>query len=95
VEGVVVASPEGLKVASQLPAEFNSDAFAGFVVAMFSRMNQFTGDLKLGEPKSVSVQTSNRTLVIIKSGRTFLAVIGKADASLPMDDLKKLAATLI
>ncbi|MGV3757070.1 MAG: roadblock/LC7 domain-containing protein [Verrucomicrobiota bacterium] len=94
VEGVVVASPEGLKVASQLPAEFNSDAFAGFVVAMFSRMNQFTGDLKLGEPKAVTVQTSTRSLAIIKSGRTFLAVIGKADATLPVEDLKKLAATL-
>ncbi len=94
VEGVVVASPEGLKVASQLPAEFNSDAFAGFVVAMFSRMNQFTGDLKLGEPKAVTVQTNTRSLAIIKSGRTFLAVIGKADATLPVEELKKLAATL-
>lgn len=94
VEGVVIASQEGLKVASKLPAEFNSDAFAGFVVAMFSRMNQFTGDLKLGEPKALNVQTSNRSLAIVKSGRNFLAVIGKADAVLPVDDLKKLAATL-
>lgn len=94
VEGVVIASQEGLKVASQLPAEFNSDAFAGFVVAMFSRMNQFTGDLKLGEPKALNVQTSNRSLAIVKSGRTFIAVIGKADAVLPVEDLKKLAATL-
>jgi predicted regulator of Ras-like GTPase activity (Roadblock/LC7/MglB family) len=94
VEGVVIASQEGLKVASQLPAEFNSDAFAGFVVAMFSRMNQFTGDLKLGEPKALTVQTSNRTLTIVKSGRNFLAAIGKADATLPVEDLKKLAATL-
>ncbi len=94
VSGVVLASPEGLKVAAQLPPEFNADAFAGFVVAMFSRMNQFTGDLKLGEPQVVSVQTNSRNLVIIKSGRTFLAVIGKPDASLAIDDLKKLAATL-
>jgi len=94
VAGVVVASPEGLKVASQLPAEFNADAFAGFVVAMFSRMNQFTGDLKLGEPKALTVQTSSRSLAIVKSGRTFLAVIGKPDAVLPVEDLKKLAATL-
>jgi hypothetical protein len=57
-------------------------------------MNQFTGDLKLGEPKAVTVQTSTRSLAIIKSGRTFLAVIGKADATLPVEDLKKLAATL-
>lgn len=94
VLGVVLASPEGLKVAAQLPPEYNADAFAGFVVAMFSRMNQFTGDLKLGEPQVVSVQTNSRNLVIIKSGRTFLAVIGKPDASLAIDDLKKLAATL-
>lgn len=94
VAGVVVASPEGLKVASQLPAEFNADAFAGFVVAMFSRMNQFTGDLKLGEPKALTVQTSSRSLAVVKSGRTFLAVIGKPDAVLPVEDLKKLAATL-
>lgn len=94
VAGVVLASQEGLKVASQLPAEFNGDAFAGFVVAMFSRMNQFTGDLKLGEPKTVTVQTGNRNLVIIRSGRNFLAVIGKPDAILAIDDLKQAAATL-
>lgn len=90
----MIASQEGLKIVAQLSPEYNSDAFAGFVVAMFSRMNQFTGDLKLGEPKALSVQTSNRSLAIIKSGRNFLAVIGKADASLPVEELKKLAATL-
>jgi predicted regulator of Ras-like GTPase activity (Roadblock/LC7/MglB family) len=94
VAGVVIALQDGLLVASELPPEFNADAFAAFLPQMHGRVAQCTREINLGEPTRLSLLLDQVPLLIVKAGRVFLAVLGRAGQDLPELTLTAIAAQL-
>lgn len=94
VAGAIIAMPDGLKVASQLPPEISADGFAGFMPAIFSRVGQYTKDLSLGETTQIKVQMGAKPLYIFKTAKLFFAVLGRAGEAVPEAKLEKIATQL-
>ena len=59
VVGAVVTLPDGLRVASEVPTEFNADTLAAFIPQIFERMNQSAKELRMGALNNVSFTVGN------------------------------------
>lgn len=94
VAGALIATPDGLGVASQLPPGLSGDAMSGFLPEIFNRINQYTKDLKLGETNSISVQVGKQPLEIRRTGKLYFAALGQAGQSLPSEKLSAIAIEL-
>ena len=94
VTGAVIGLQDGLLVASDLPPEVNGDAFAAFLPQMHSRVAQCTKEINLGEPSRITLVLDQVPLLIVKAGRIFLAVLGRAGHDLPDSTLTAIAAQL-
>ena len=75
-------------MASAWPSEIRGDAVAAFVPQMYSRMVQYSNELKLGEPSHFTLMFENVPLQIFKSGQMFLTVLGRSGEELPKTELK-------
>ena len=94
VEGALVTLPDGLRVASEVPAEFNADTLAAFIPQMFERMNQSAKELRMGALNNVSFTVGNVPWRIIRVNSVYLAAFGRAGESLPAVQLAALAGEL-
>jgi predicted regulator of Ras-like GTPase activity (Roadblock/LC7/MglB family) len=94
VAGTVVTLPDGLRVASEVPAEFNADTLAAFIPQMFERMNQSARELRMGSLNNVSFTVGNVPWRIIRVNSVYLAAFGRAGVSLPTAELAALAEEL-
>src|SRR5665213_3869076 len=59
VAGTVVALADGLRVASEVPAEQNADAVAAFLPQIFERVSQSTRELRMGALNNVAFTVGN------------------------------------
>lgn len=94
VAGAVVTLPDGLRVASEVPAEFNADTLAAFIPQIFERMNQSARELRMGSLNNVSFTVGNVPWRIIRVNAVYLAAFGRAGVSLPAAELTELAEEL-
>jgi len=94
VAGAVVTLPDGLRVASEVPAEFNADTLAAFIPQMFERMNQSARELRMGSLNNVSFTVGNVPWRIIRVNAVYLAAFGRAGVSLPTAEIAALAEEL-
>ena len=94
VVGALVTLPDGLRVASEVPAEFNADTLAAFIPQMFERMNQSAKELRMGALNNVSFTVGNVPWRIIRVNSVYLAAFGRAGESLPAAQLAALAGEL-
>ncbi|HEY5346301.1 MAG TPA: roadblock/LC7 domain-containing protein [Verrucomicrobiae bacterium] len=94
VAGALVTLPDGLRVASEVPAEFNADTLAAFIPQMFERMNQSAKELRMGALNNVSFTVGNVPWRIIRVNSVYLAAFGRAGESLPTAQLASLAGEL-
>jgi len=94
VAGAVVTLPDGLRVASEVPAEFNADTFAAFIPQMFERMNQSAKELRMGALNNVSFTVGNVPWRIYRVNSVYFAAFGRAGESLPAAELARLAGEL-
>ncbi len=94
VAGAVIALPEGLPVAAQLPANIGVDAFCGFLPQMFARINQYTRELKLGESSRLVIEVGGGTMMVFRTGRVYFGVLSQAGANLPAAQLSLVASEL-
>jgi len=94
VAGVVIALPDGLRVASEVPAEFNADTLAAFVPQMYERMNQSARELRMGALNNVSFTVGNVPWKIFRVNAVYVAAFGRAGEALPSADLAALAGEL-
>jgi predicted regulator of Ras-like GTPase activity (Roadblock/LC7/MglB family) len=94
VAGAVVALADGLRVAGQVPAEFNADTVAAFLPQIFERVNQSTRELRMGTLNNVSFTVGNVPWKIYRVGSIYFAVFGRADEHFPKAELAQLAAGL-
>lgn len=94
VAGVIITLPDGLRVASEVPSEFNADTLAAFVPQLFERMNQSARELRMGALNNVSFTVGNVPWRIFRVNAVYLAAFGRAGESLPTAQLAALAGEL-
>lgn len=92
VAGALVALPEGLLVASQLPEDLNPETLAAFVPQIFNRVRQLTGELHRGELTSLTFCLEEVPWSIFRSNGLFFAAFGRQGEQMPMSQLAELAA---
>jgi predicted regulator of Ras-like GTPase activity (Roadblock/LC7/MglB family) len=94
VVGVLVALPDGLLVASQVPAEFNAENLAAFLPQIFDRVSQSTKELRMGALNNFNFTVGNVPWRIFRVNAVYFAAFGSAGESLPGAQLAALAAEL-
>jgi len=94
VVGALIALPDGLLVAAEVPPEFNADTLAAFLPQMFARVSQCTKELRMGQLNNLNFTVGNVPWRIFKIGAIFFAAFGRAGVPLPTAQLAALAAEL-
>jgi len=94
VAGAVVTLADGLRVASQVPADLNADAVAAFLPQIYERVNQTTRELRMGALNNVSFTIGNVPWKIFRINSIYFAAFGRAGEALPKAQLAGLAAEL-
>ncbi|HEV2453281.1 MAG TPA: roadblock/LC7 domain-containing protein, partial [Verrucomicrobiae bacterium] len=94
VTGAIIALGDGLKVAQQLPPELNADTVAAFLPQLFSRVNQCSKELRMGELNNLNFTLGNIPWKIFRVNAVYFAAFGVAGVSLPTAQLAMLAGEL-
>jgi len=94
VAGALVALQDGLKVASQVPAELNADTLAAFLPQIFDRLGQSTRELRMGPLNNVNFTVGNVPWKIYRVNAVYFAAFGRVGEALPTAQLALLAAEL-
>ena len=94
VDGALIALPDGLLVASKIPANMNADTIAAFLPQIFGRVSQCTRELRLGELNNLNFTVGNVPWKIFRVGAIYFAAFGRPGVPLPTAQLVGLAAEL-
>ncbi len=94
VVGAIMATPDGLVIASHLPASMSAELMAGILPQIHTRLAQYTRELQLGEPSQLEMLVGSGPMMIFKASGAYLAVLGKPSETLPRAQLVALAAQL-
>lgn len=94
VTGAIIALPDGLKVAYQLPQELNPDTVAAFLPQLFSRVAQCAKELRMGDLNNLNFTLGNIPWKIFRVNAVYFAAFGVAGVSLPTAQLAMLAGEL-
>ena len=82
-----MALQEGLPVAASLPEGVKSEVVAAFLPQIFARLNQYAGEMRLGEVDDLLFTTHGAHCQIYRLGYIYFAVLGKAGEALPWHEL--------
>ena len=94
VAGALVALPDGLKVASQIPSDLNADTLAAFLPQIYDRVSQSTKELRMGALNNFNFTVGNVPWKIFRVNAVYFAAFGRAGEALPTAQLAALAAEL-
>ena len=94
VVGALVALADGFKVASKLPAGLDGDTLAAFLPHIFSKVNQSTRELRMGELNNLNFTVDNVPWKIFRVDQIFFAALGNAGKPMPTAQLAALAHQL-
>jgi predicted regulator of Ras-like GTPase activity (Roadblock/LC7/MglB family) len=94
VAGAVIALPDGLKVASQVPTDLNADTLAAFLPQLFARVNQCSRELRMGDLNNLSFTVGSVPWKIFRVNAVYFAAFGRTNESLPTAQLAALATAL-
>ena len=94
VAGALIALPDGLMVASRLPAEINGDTLAAFLPQIFGKVSQCTKELRMGDLNNLNFTVGNIPWKIFRVNAIFFAAFGRAAEALPTAQLSALAGEL-
>jgi predicted regulator of Ras-like GTPase activity (Roadblock/LC7/MglB family) len=94
VAGAIVALQEGLPVAHSLAEGIKSEVIAAFLPQIFARLNQYSGEMKLGEVDDLLFTTHGAHCQIYRLGFVYFAVLGKPGEGLPWHELRLISAEL-
>jgi predicted regulator of Ras-like GTPase activity (Roadblock/LC7/MglB family) len=94
VAGAVIAMQDGLLIAGQLPPELNGETIAAFLPQMFSRMMQYSKELRFPETDNITFVLEHVPLRIYRTGSVYFAVLGRIHESLPEQPLRLIASHL-
>lgn len=87
VAGAIVALQEGLPVAASLPEGVKSEVVAAFLPQIFARLNQYAGEMRLGDVDDLLFTTHGAHCQIYRLGYIYFAILGKAGEALPWHEL--------
>lgn len=87
VAGAVVAMQEGLVVAQKLSEPMSGETFAAFLPQIFSRLNQYSGEMKLGPVNAVTIESEGVSCRMFRHGEVFFAAVGQPGQPLPDEAL--------
>jgi len=94
VAGALVALPDGLMVASEIPSDLNADTLAAFLPQIYSRVSQCTKELRMGELNNLNFTVGNVPWKIFRIHGVYFAAFGRAGEQLPTAQLALLAGEL-
>jgi predicted regulator of Ras-like GTPase activity (Roadblock/LC7/MglB family) len=94
VAGAFVTLSDGLKVASQVPAELNGDTLAAFIPQIFARVSQGSRELRMGELNNLSFTVGSVAWKIFRVNAIYFAAFGRKNEPLPGAPLAALAVEL-
>jgi predicted regulator of Ras-like GTPase activity (Roadblock/LC7/MglB family) len=94
VAGALIALPDGLMVASQMPSELNGDTVAAFLPQIFGKVSQCAKELRMGDLNNLNFTVGNVPWKIFRVNAIFFAAFGRAGEPLPTAQLAALAAEL-
>jgi predicted regulator of Ras-like GTPase activity (Roadblock/LC7/MglB family) len=94
VAGALVALSDGFKVASKLPAGLDGDTLAAFLPHIFSKVNQSTRELRMGDLNNLNFTVDNIPWKIFRVNQLFFAALGHAGTPMPTEQLAALANKL-
>jgi predicted regulator of Ras-like GTPase activity (Roadblock/LC7/MglB family) len=94
VAGALVALSDGFKVASKLPPDMDGDALAAFLPHIFTKVNQATRELRMGDLNNLNFTVDNIPWKIFQVNQLFFAALGHAGQSMPTTELAALAHKL-
>ncbi|MEO8353100.1 MAG: roadblock/LC7 domain-containing protein, partial [Chthoniobacteraceae bacterium] len=87
VEGAIVALHEGLVIAHVLPDSMKGEVFAAFLPQIFARLNQYSGEMKLGTISDLQVNASGRSCHIFRLGQVYFGALATPGRTLPTSEL--------
>jgi len=94
VAGAIIALPDGLMVASQIPSDLNGETLSAFIPQIFARVKQSSQELRMGEMNNLSFTVGNVPWKIFRVNAVYFAAFGRANETLPNAPLVALAASL-
>lgn len=94
VAGALITTADGLPVAFHLPSNLSGNTVAAFVPQMYTRITQYTRDLKLGDARHLTILVEDVPLQIFRSGGVYFTALGRAKENLPKPQLTAIAAAL-
>ena len=94
VAGALVALPDGLTVASQIPPDLNADTLAAFLPQIYGRVSQCTKELRMGELNNLNFTVGNVPWKVFRIHGVYFAAFGRAGEQLPTAQLAQLAGEL-
>jgi hypothetical protein len=94
VAGALIALPDGLVVASAMPAGLNGDKVAAFLPQIFARFDACLKDLTMDRLDNLNFTAGKVPWHVFRSSTVFFAVFGRANEPLPTDWLATLAGEL-
>jgi predicted regulator of Ras-like GTPase activity (Roadblock/LC7/MglB family) len=94
VAGAVITMQDGLLIAGQLPPGLNGETIAAFLPQMYSRMMQYSKELKFAETDNITFVLEHVPLRIYRTGSVYFAVLGRIHESLPENPLRLIASHL-
>lgn len=88
VVGALVALQEGLVIAHKLPEPFKGEVFAAFLPQIFARLNQYSGEMKLGGVNEIVIHANGGPCHLFRRGQVYFAALGQPESSLPVGTLR-------
>jgi hypothetical protein len=85
---------DGLLIAGHLPPGLNGETIAAFLPQLFSRVMQYSKELKFADSDHVTFIIQNVPLRIYRVGGIYFAVLGRESESLPESSLRLIASHL-
>ncbi|MES2573200.1 MAG: hypothetical protein V4710_24465, partial [Verrucomicrobiota bacterium] len=92
--GALVSLHEGLVVAESLPDSMRGEDVAAFLPQMFTRLNQYSDEMKLGTLDDLLMRTNGAEFQVFRLAMVFFAVLGKPGHNLPRRELELIAEEL-
>lgn len=94
IDGAIVALHEGLVIAHHLPESMKGEVFAAFLPQIFARLNQYSGEMKLGTITDLELNAAGRRCHIFRLGQIYFGALAKPGRTLPAETLSLCAKAL-
>jgi predicted regulator of Ras-like GTPase activity (Roadblock/LC7/MglB family) len=94
VGGAMVATDDGLMVATQLPAQFKSETLSAFVPQIFRHATQSLAELHTAPLSCVRLTLGDTQCEIFKTGKLYYVIMSRPGEELPEAFLRKVAGEL-